>query len=182
MLLTKEAKPARRILPHFKIVQFDETRYWTDAQLVEDCGGQILGTYLFDRCRVVYCCEMTPSYELNFLESVPGRMRDCYSMEQQRLLLPIGNAVDDPWLWDYGMAHESFRDAVQMALMEGDHGTDRVRYVHTRDVERFTWIDVWKFTRKEWGNLVADADENEEKAYDAALEACFEYVHTHGLY
>jgi len=51
--------------------------YMTDAsrdykpELVERCGGKIFDVYLFDANLLVSCCSLIPSYEMEYIESVP---------------------------------------------------------------------------------------------------------------
>lgn len=50
----------------FKIVKLDETHYW---DLPKDCGiKKIWGIYLSDFSRNHFCCEITPSKLLEFLD------------------------------------------------------------------------------------------------------------------
>lgn len=39
--------------------------------LVERCGGKIFDVYFFDANLHVHCCSLTPSYEMEYYESVP---------------------------------------------------------------------------------------------------------------
>lgn len=48
----------------------DASRYY-DTELVEKSGGKIFDVYLFDANLQVYCCSITPSYEMEFFEAVP---------------------------------------------------------------------------------------------------------------
>jgi len=49
-----------------RIVLVEETEYWCDDLAKQ--AGKIYGVYLYDENRVVHCCELTGSYELNALE------------------------------------------------------------------------------------------------------------------
>ena len=64
-----------------RVVLIDETEYW-DATLVKQ-AGKIYGVYLFDANRLVHCCEMAGSRELEALEvaclnseTMPEEVRD----------------------------------------------------------------------------------------------------------
>ena len=59
------------IKPDWRYILIDETRHWCDDKFIADCGGKIVGAYVFDANRQVHCCELTPSYELLFIETLP---------------------------------------------------------------------------------------------------------------
>lgn len=140
--------------PHWYIYRQDATQYWDDPDLVARSGGTIYGMYLFDNNRHVHCCEITPSYEMEFLESVPkSRPED-----------------------------ECLADRLDMDVMEGDTDRGEVSYFHVHNIDLAKCIDAWAMTADEWQTLLDDADGDTEQAYEAALEAAREYVHTHGLY
>lgn len=50
------------------IVAIDETHYWSEDIIAK--AGKLYGVYLYDANRPVYCCELTPSYELHLIETV----------------------------------------------------------------------------------------------------------------
>lgn len=54
----------------YQVVVFDESDYWAES-VREKAGGTIYASYLFDSNAHVYCCELTPSYELLHLFSNP---------------------------------------------------------------------------------------------------------------
>lgn len=66
-----------QIKPHFKVVAINETSDWRDDFIVK-CG-RLYGLYLFDVNRHVHCCELTPSYELHFIETVAEKEIDDYT-------------------------------------------------------------------------------------------------------
>jgi len=83
-------------MPYIKprIVVVDETEYWADDLAAQ--VGKIYGVYLYDENRVVHCCELTPSYELNALEvailnweTCPEIVRDDIESEWWRGTEPI---------------------------------------------------------------------------------------------
>lgn len=59
------------IHPHWKVVAIDETHCWTPVIVTKT--GRLWGLYLFDANRHVHCCELTPSYEMWFVETVTER-------------------------------------------------------------------------------------------------------------
>ena len=94
-----------------KIVVLDQTQYW--AESITARAGQVFGVYYFDPEVAVHCCEMTPSHELHFLNSVP---RDLPEDENERERL-----IND--------------------ISDGDIGTDPITYVHCRDIEKMPAIE-----------------------------------------
>jgi hypothetical protein len=64
-MLTMIPRPEKKkVVPDFKLVELDETHHWSDEM---QARGKMLGVYLVDMNRHVYCCEMTPSLELTYL-------------------------------------------------------------------------------------------------------------------
>jgi hypothetical protein len=52
----------------WKIVAIEETSHW-NADIVAR-AGRLFGIYLLDANRQTHCCELTPSYEVYFIETV----------------------------------------------------------------------------------------------------------------
>ena len=77
----------------FFVVLRDETGDWYDEGLVDRCGGKISGAYFFDANRHTHCGELTPSYALHFLTSVP---QGAISEEDHHMLLYAD--IDNPWI------------------------------------------------------------------------------------
>jgi hypothetical protein len=72
-----------RVKPVFKVVKIEETRHYTGKDFVKK-AGKIWAVFLYNFASQTYCCEITPSYELNYLGSVTeNRLTD----EQQEYLL-----------------------------------------------------------------------------------------------
>ena len=59
------------IKPDWRYILIDETRYWCDDKFIAECGGKLVGAYVFDANRAVHCCELTPSFELLLIETLP---------------------------------------------------------------------------------------------------------------
>lgn len=59
---------------NWKIVAIEQTSYW-NPEIVEKTG-RLFGTFLFDASRQVHCCELTPSYEMHFIETLAENMID----------------------------------------------------------------------------------------------------------
>ena len=58
--------------PQWAIVSLIETKAWA-KDVVEKAGGALARTYLFDATRLVHCCELTASYELFPIETLPWK-------------------------------------------------------------------------------------------------------------
>lgn len=58
----------------WEIVAIDETQYWHEDIVAK--AGKLYGIYLFDASRHTYCCELTPSYEVYFIETVYTKATD----------------------------------------------------------------------------------------------------------
>lgn len=60
--------------PHWKVWAREETHFWIDQ--IQERAGRLFGLYLFDANRQVHCCELTPSYEMHFVETVYAKHDD----------------------------------------------------------------------------------------------------------
>ena len=113
---------------------------------------------------------------MEFLGSVPGKPNPSPEPEVQLSLLP-----DIPPL-DYQCEHEREIDRIDMDLMNGDRGSDPVSYFHVTDIDLGRCIDVWKFNDHEWQELFAEADGDEEAAYEMAVDAVREHIQQNGYF
>ena len=68
MNLATESKPV--IKPEWHCVAFDDTRYFDIEEEDKPYIEKILTVYFFDSNEYTYCCELTPSYYLRFLNHV----------------------------------------------------------------------------------------------------------------
>jgi hypothetical protein len=62
--------------PVFKSVRIDETMCWnTDFVAGLGPGAKVIGTYVYDETERTYCCEIMPSYWLEYMGThvEPGR-------------------------------------------------------------------------------------------------------------
>lgn len=66
----------------FKIVAFDETRFWSSGFMHHYRTGRMWGLYLFDASRQVNCCELVPSYEMHFIKTVTERILDEFAYDE----------------------------------------------------------------------------------------------------
>ena len=104
------------IKPDIRIVKLDETGFWMDEWLVSH-AGKIFGVYMYDASKQTHCCEVTPSYELHFIESQPLAYQE----------------------------DEAIREKMDEHLRDGDIETDPIRYTHVRDIERIAEVVEGKF-------------------------------------
>lgn len=57
-----------------RYLKLDETIYWRED--IQQKAGKIFSVYIYDDGSVTHCCELTPSYELNFVHSQPSNADD----------------------------------------------------------------------------------------------------------
>ena len=147
----------------FVLVKLDETRNWEHGDpAILAKAGRIFGLYVADLSLGVHCCELTRSYELNFVES------QCEGTGEE--------LSEEDW------------EAVHDYVMEGDRNTPPVSYMHCYTVDAFPVLDSKKgefFPPKgkaggviELGEVEQDEDEVSD---EDALEGMMEYVRTNGF-
>lgn len=96
--------------PDWRAIRIDETRY-CNAEWLEKFGIKTLySVYLVDFASVTNCCEITPSYALNFIE----------------------NVSDDDSVPD----DEEAREVLFEELREVNNGAELVTYMHCRVLDR----------------------------------------------
>jgi hypothetical protein len=110
--MKKETAP-RLVRADIHVLALDETRDWHIEPADAPYVAAILSLKFYDASEVTYCCEMTPSYCLHFLE-------------YQLRWTPAGEALaeNDP------DAAESIRDHYELAQTEED-----VAYWHCHRIE-----------------------------------------------
>ncbi len=133
------------IVPEFYLYRHDVTEYYTGSQgraIVERCGGKIIDIYIFDHRRHVHCCELRASYEMWFIEGIPGGET-----------LPEDEDIDE-------------------ALREVNTETEPVMYVHAFDVESREGVQKLDdfFDAETWEELLEDADGDREQAHSKAVD------------
>ena len=140
---------AATIVPEFHAYRRDVSDCYTHSPegraLLERCGGKIFDVFVFDYRRHVHCCEMTLSYELWFIEAIPG-----------------GEVQEG----DY-----PYHDDLDEALREANLESPQVIYIHTYalDVKSENAVDL-ELPAEWWHDLVEDNDGDEEKAYMRAVD------------
>lgn len=91
---------------HFKVIAINESSSW-ESSFCQRAGGAIFGLYLYDALQQVNCCEITPSYELNLMRSIPYEW-------------PEGDAA---------------RDALDQEIRDADAQGDSTMYRHCRSID-----------------------------------------------
>jgi len=108
-------KQERKHEPNWHAIAVDETYGW-DKEFLEKNGiTKMRGVYLADFNEVTHCCEITPSYCLWFVESIPE---------------------------DYGELDDDKRHEMYSDIMQADCHTEPTTYMHCRMVDRMD--DEWK--------------------------------------
>ncbi len=157
-----------QIKPDIRILKLDETGYYSDEKLIADCGGGIFGVYMYDANRHVHCWEITPSYELYFIESQP-----------------FGLPMDD----------EEEIERIEEELRECDANTPPVSYYHVHNIDRIKEVEEGKSSNSshrfklshleghDWGgNEFADGEETTaEQRHDSAIEDAMEWVRSNSV-
>lgn len=138
----------KTIKPHICVVKIDETADWESGGLLDTLDGEckMFGVYIYDANRHVHCCELTPSYELHFLETQPSN--------------PPENE------WDY----DKFMDEINSA----DAGGEDVRYMHVSSVDRMP--EVPENGALQAGRFVLSSQEPWGETSDEAIEEALEWA------
>jgi hypothetical protein len=108
-----------QLLPEMFVVKQDETDLYDKAWVRQYRFRRIIGVYVFNRRRVVHCCEITPSYERQFFGS------------QCELDL-----IED----DLNFAE--LLEVAEEELRSADAGTEQFSYQHCSDVDRLLATEI----------------------------------------
>jgi hypothetical protein len=101
-------EPNPNVKPDIKYVKIDETRHWDEGFLKKYDITRMVGVYIFDANEYTYCCEITPSHWLSFIETQPE-----------------GEYIDD----------EEKREALYDEIMEAEMWNDNDCYMHVSGVK-----------------------------------------------
>lgn len=143
------------VLPQFKLLKIDVTRDYLDESLVRQAGGRIYSVYLVNVNRQVHVCDLSPSYELHFLEDIPERSPD----------------------------DEAERERLYDELLEANLETEPVTYSYVRHYRESDFIDgPYAITPEDWQEKLDEANGDPDKAYDLLLEEVLEYVRANSPY
>lgn len=152
------------ITPEFFLFFRDVTSCYETAEgrkLVERCGGKIYDVYIFDNNRHVNCAELRPSFEMNYVESIPGGI----------VTFPNSKADDE---------NSPYETDIDEDLREANNDTESVMYIHTFDIEDCGNLRIEKndeIERAEWLELLEDNGGDREAAHREAVgrirEQCY---------
>lgn len=123
---------------HARLVRVDETEYWDLSDWPE--VDRIYTHYLYDMNQNTYCCEMTPSYELHFVESYPTFKFEAQDEAQEERLGSIIEDVEEIGRLGDGITYMHCREAD--ALVGETFDVDNTPYdeVPYRD-QLLGWVD-----------------------------------------
>jgi len=147
----------------FVLVKLDETRNWKHGDpAILAKAGRIFGLYVAELSAGFHCCELTRSYELNFVES--------------------------QWEGTGKELSEKDSEAVHDYVMEGDRNTPPVSYMHCSNVNALPVLDPKRgefFPAEGKAGAViglGEVEQDEDEVSDKdALEGMMEYVRTNGF-
>lgn len=100
----------KKIVPNFEIVKFEETEFYDATELTRLGIKKVYGIYLYDKNQVTFCCELTPSYCLYYVDF-------CYDNSSDLTDVQCEEAYD----W----------------LVEANSGNEEVEYFHCSDIDVF---------------------------------------------
>lgn len=105
-------------MPEFKAVKINETTHWNE-KFRETYGiTKMLGVYVFDPNECTHCCELTPSYEFNFIHT----------------------QVD----WSKELNEEE-KEEMEDQILESDCQTESIIYMHCSSINRMKTIEIGEF-------------------------------------
>lgn len=158
----------RNITPEYFLYFRDITEYFIGEgrKIVERCGGKVFDVYLFDLNLHVNCCEITPSFEMHYIESIPGGT----------VTFPNSGAEDQD---------SPYNEDIDEALREANIYTEPVMYIHVFDIEntpaRIQLFDNWG-GRDEWHELLDDHDNDSQAARNELIDQIREDIHANCPY
>ena len=135
--------------PDFRIYKQETTEHWSED--IRSRAARLFGVYLFDVNRHVHCCELTPSFEMNYLGPT----------------------------WTGSIEDDEARQSLFEDILEGDAETDLVRYVHVGSVKVDECEEIGT-SDESWARFLEEAGGDEEEAYNLALDKWSEYCRGNG--
>ena len=103
---------------------------------------------MFDFRRRVHLCEVTPSYELHWLETIYSR--------------------------EFSEQHETERDQLESDIMDGNREQSLVEYMHTHTDDALPFIDLSESFMSLYDEAKDEYDE-EDKLHEAIMDASREH-------
>jgi hypothetical protein len=161
-------------VPDFRLARCDETYAWGDPGLVHRAGGRIWTIGYFDANRYVHICSFTPNYEFWYYETEADDYPVANAWRRRAERFPEGSAererCEDRAEREYEAVSDEIRD-------EGNRANEICDYIGT-DVEG---EPIWPLTEAEWLALIEEHDGDDQKAYEALVEAIREGLNTGGI-
>lgn len=121
--------PNEKLNPELYFISLDETENWNFQPEDKTKIKKVESIYVFDKNCVVHCCEITPSYELNFIQT-------------RALFTDEAYANDDEG--------QEFRDHIDELIMSESNSAETL-YMHCYRIHE--QIVVWEATGVKPKNL-----------------------------
>jgi hypothetical protein len=141
----------KTITPSILAVRMNETEYWVKDFLQKYQIKEVWAVYIYDQNHVVNCCELEPSYELNFVEY--------------------------QFVYEDGVEHsDETLEEIDEERYRSQANDERFSYYHCRVINKIPYR-----RRKQWNrerlHILTQADCREwsldhEEAIDKAMEHC----------
>jgi hypothetical protein len=122
-----------KTLPEIRLYLVDDTQYCSE-EFKARCGGKVQTAYIFNANSSVHCCEITPSYEMWPLTTVPGTWPD----------------------------QDEARDKLDEELRECTADAE-IKYYHVRTTKLEKAKLLHQVTETEWNEFLEDAPGDTEK-------------------
>jgi hypothetical protein len=139
------------------VVKIDQTEYWTKEVFKENpCIKRIFGVYMVDMNSRTFCCELTPSYALCFLEN----QWDGDSPDDDEALEKASESMQEPEDQRFSYYHCSTIDRTEVCL--------------TNFSSENTGFPKGRMGRYFWGAITLEEDDDRDKVFDEACQSFFE--------
>lgn len=140
----------RDVVPDFRILKVDETYHWRED--IRQAAGTILSVYLVDVSSRTYCCEPTPSYELELVGYTWTRIQEEESAQEQ--------------------LSEDINRAFQQE-------SEVIHYRHCSSIQEEN-LEVLKLDPAHWADLVEGHEGDQDRACAELREELLEYLVANG--
>lgn len=129
-MIGSDGRP-REYPPEIHAIVFDTTRYWDKGFLEEHGITKIEEVYLYDKNEVTYCCEVTPSYWLRWVDANATTIHDDDAYDRD---------------WDAERKRDRANELVREGAMLSAHDEGWGIYVHCHEIDRVKrqekWLDI----------------------------------------
>lgn len=141
---------AKKIVPSILAVRMDETEYWVDAFLKKYQIKRVWAVYVYNQNHHTHCCEITPSYELHFVE---------YQFEYE-------DGVEHP---------DALIDEIDGERYKAQADAEPVSYYHTHVIDRIPYRRRARWDRERFHILTQADCRKDGFDHDEAIESALEY-------